>query len=76
MAEWSKATHLSCVLFGGEGSNPSGVILKVLTATYCIANGWHSDFQSDFRGFNSHIQFVYLDSLLALVAQLVKAPCL
>ena len=27
MAEWSKATHLSCVLFGGEGSNPSPVTL-------------------------------------------------
>ena len=29
MAEWSKATHLSCVLFGGEGSNPSGVKSKI-----------------------------------------------
>ena len=25
MAEWSKAAHLSCALFGGEGSNPSAV---------------------------------------------------
>ena len=27
MAEWSKAVHLSCTLFGGEGSNPSPVIM-------------------------------------------------
>ena len=34
MAEWSKATHLSCVLFGGEGSNPSPVIFKIGTAIF------------------------------------------
>ena len=34
MAEWSKATHLSCVLFGGEGSNPSSVILKIGNSNY------------------------------------------
>ena len=28
MAEWSKATDLSSVLFGGAGSNPADVILK------------------------------------------------
>ena len=30
MAEWSKAAHLSCALFGGEGSNPSAVIFFVV----------------------------------------------
>ena len=34
MAEWSKATHLSCVLFGGEGSNPSSVNLSVCSAIH------------------------------------------
>ena len=27
MAEWSKAEHLSCSLFGGAGSNPAGVTI-------------------------------------------------
>ena len=31
MAEWSKAAHLSCALFGGEGSNPSAVIQGPVT---------------------------------------------
>ena len=29
MAEWSKALHLSCSLFGGGGSNPTPVNLKI-----------------------------------------------
>ena len=28
MAEWSNATDLSSVLFGGAGSNPAGDIIK------------------------------------------------
>ena len=32
MAEWSNATDLSSVLFGGAGSNPAGVILSHHTA--------------------------------------------
>ena len=28
MAEWSKAKHLSCFLFGGAGSNPADVKFK------------------------------------------------
>ena len=41
MAEWSKAVHLSCPLFGGEGSNPSTVIfINKLTATLKEFNFW------------------------------------
>ena len=29
MAEWSNATDLSSVLFGGAGSNPAGAIFKI-----------------------------------------------
>ena len=34
MAEWSNATDLSSVLFGGAGSNPAGVILSELAAIF------------------------------------------
>ena len=34
MAEWSNATDLSSVLFGGAGSNPAGVILSHHTAIF------------------------------------------
>ena len=29
MAEWSNATDLRSVLFGGAGSNPAGAIFKI-----------------------------------------------
>ena len=32
MAEWSKALHLSCSLFGGVGSNPTPDIFQLHTA--------------------------------------------
>ena len=32
MAEWSNATDLSSVLFGGAGSNPAGTIIGFHTA--------------------------------------------
>ena len=30
MAEWSKAVHSSCTLYGGVGSNPTQVTLFLL----------------------------------------------
>jgi hypothetical protein len=38
MAEWSKALHLSCSLFGGVGSNPTPDILNFHTAIILINN--------------------------------------
>ena len=32
MAEWSNATDLRSVLFGGAGSNPAGDIVRIQTA--------------------------------------------
>ena len=43
MAEWSNATDLRSVLFGGAGSNPAGATLK---AKYSKNNSF-SDFQSE-----------------------------
>ena len=45
MAEWSNATDLSSVLFGGAGSNPAGDILRILAA---ITLNLKSDFYSDY----------------------------
>ena len=36
MAEWSNATDLSSVLFGGAGSNPAGVIIDSSVMTGII----------------------------------------
>ena len=45
MAEWSNATDLRSVLFGGAGSNPAGVIIIGFLQQYL--NLKKSDFNSD-----------------------------
>ncbi len=43
MAEWSKATDSSSVLFGGVGSNPTGCRQKIYIYIYiCIMHSWPS----------------------------------
>ena len=38
MAEWSNATDLRSVLFGGAGSNPAGDNIRFLTAITSTPN--------------------------------------
>ena len=49
MAEWSKAGHLSCSLFGGGGSNPPRCTLLVLISSLIL----------DFSRIPTAISFLY-----------------
>ena len=51
MAEWSNATDLSSVLFGGAGSNPAGVNKMIHTAI----TSKNFDFYSKQYRFNSDV---------------------